>query len=89
MLFWKDVFFPLLILLVAVLIITVLINVLFRLIHFDNTILKIIVFFVVWYYVGPIIYQWMIDHLITYEHEPIKILFTLFDYIMRALRKLV
>lgn len=89
MYFWRDIFFPILILLVAVLIITVLINVLFRIIHFDNTILKIIVFFAIWYYVGPIIYQWMIEHFIEIEHEPIKILFTLFDYIMKSLRKLV
>lgn len=89
MIFWKDLFIPVLILSLVVWLIVILINIFFRAIHFDVVILKIISFFVIWYFVGPIIYTYLVDHIIVNEQEVLKILYMPIQYITGSLSKLV
>ncbi len=89
MIFWKDIVFPIVVLLVAVFFIVFVINLVLRALKLDITILRIAAFFAIWYFVGPIIYDWLCNYVFTVQYEAIKILYMPIQYVIAALRKLV
>lgn len=89
MIFWKDIVFPIVVLLVAVFFIVFVINLVLRALKIDITILRIAAFFAIWYFVGPIIYDWLCNHVFTIQYEAIKILYMPIQYVIAALKKLV
>lgn len=88
LIFWKDIVFPVVILVVAVLAIVFVINLVLRAIKLDMTIFRIAAFFAIWYFVGPIIYDWLSYHVLTVNYEAIRILYMPIQYVIVELRKL-
>ena len=89
MLFWKDIVLPIVIVAVAVLVIVLALNLVLRTLKLDITIIRIFGFFAIWYFVGPIIYDWLISNVLTVQYEGIKILYMPIQYIVEAISKLV
>jgi len=89
MLFWKDIILPILIIALAVLLIELILNLILRAIKLDMTILRIVGFFVIWYFIGPIIYDWLATHVLTVQHEAIEVLYMPIQHIIDYLSKLV
>lgn len=85
MIFMKDIFIPLV--LVALLIggLNYLILALLRFIRLDFALFKIVIFFIVWYFVGPIIYNILLENVIVNENEIIRFLYMPVQIIMRLL----
>lgn len=84
--FLKDIIIPLIIAAIAVGFLSYLINVLLRSIRLDISIIKIILFFVVWYFVGPVIYQFLLNNIITYENDVISFFYQPVQVIMSLLK---
>ena len=82
MIFMKDIFIPLV--LVALLIggLNYLILALLRFIRLDFALFKIVIFFIVWYFVGPIIYNILLENVIVNENEIIRFLYMPVQIIM-------
>lgn len=85
MIFMKDIFIPLV--LVALLIggLNYLILALLRFIRLDFALFKIAIFFIVWYFVGPIIYNILLENIIVNENEIIRFLYMPVQIIMGLL----
>ena len=85
MIFMKDIFIPLV--LVALLIggLNYLILALLRFIRLDFALFKIVIFFIVWYFVGPIIYNILLENVIVNENEIIRLLYMPVQIIMGLL----
>ncbi|CCY45651.1 unknown [Clostridium sp. CAG:1193] len=85
MIFMKDIFIPLV--LVALLIggLNYLILALLRFIRLDFALFKIVIFFIVWYFVGPIIYNILLENVIVNENEIIRFLYMPVQIIMGLL----
>ncbi len=82
MTFIKDIAIPLIVCGIAVGLVSYVINVVLRLIRFDVAIIKIALFFVAWYFIGPIIYTFLVNNLIVYENEVISFIYTPVQTIM-------
>lgn len=89
MTFWTDLVLPIVILVLAIGLVIFVLNLVLRAVHLDITIIRILGFFAIWYFVGPIIYNWMEAHIITEAHEGIKILFMPIQAIYQAFSKLL
>ncbi len=89
MIFWKDIVFPIVIALFAFGLISFLINVILRHIGLDILLVKIVIFCIIWYYVGPIIYNWLINQIITVPNEGIRIIYNPIQAIIETFEKLV
>lgn len=85
MIFMKDIFIPLV--LVALLIggLNYLILALLRFIRLDFALFKIVIFFIVRYFVGPIIYNILLENVIVNENEIIRFLYMPVQIIMGLL----
>ena len=85
MIFMKDIFIPLV--LVALLIggLNYLILALLRFIRLDFALFKIVIFFIVWYFVVPIIYNILLENVIVNENEIIRFLYMPVQIIMGLL----
>ncbi len=83
--FLFDIVIPLLCAGLAIGIISYIINVVLRAIKFDVSIVKIALFFVAWYFVGPIIYDFLLNYLIEYENEIITFIYQPIQIIMELL----
>lgn len=85
MIFMKDIF--ILLVLVALLIggLNYLILALLRFIRLDFALFKIVIFFIVWYFVGPIIYNILLENVIVNENEIIRFLYMPVQIIMGLL----
>jgi len=85
MIFMKDIFIPLV--LVALLIggLNYLILALLRFIRLDFALFKIVIFFIIWYFVGPIIYNILLENVIVNENEIIRFLYMPVQIIMGLL----
>lgn len=57
MVFLRNIAFPLLIAAIAIGALSTLINFLLRLIGLDMTFIKVVLFLVAWYFIGPILYD--------------------------------
>ena len=82
MIFLKTIVLTLLIALLCVCVISLLLNFVLRLLHLDITIIKIILFFVIWYFVGPIVYQILLDNalmdtnvILEFIYQPIQFIY--------------
>ena len=89
MVFWRDLVFPIVIMALAVWLIILVINLVLRALKLDITFLRIAAFFAIWYFVGPIIYDWLSYHVLNVQYEAIKVLYQPIQYIMAELKKLV
>ena len=85
MIYMKDIFIPLV--LVALLIggLNYLILALLRVIRLDFSLFKIVIFFIIWYFVGPIIYNILLENVIVNENEIIRFLYMPVQIIMGLL----
>lgn len=84
--FLLDIVVPLMVAGISIGIISTLITSLLRIIHFDVTIVKIILFFVAWYYVGPIIYNFLLDKIIVNQNDILEFIYKPAQAIMEALK---
>lgn len=85
MIFLKNIAFPLLIAAIAVSILSTVINFLLRLIGLDITFIKLILFFAVWYFIGPILYDFVLtvmsssNEIIEFIYMPVQTIMGIFN----------
>ena len=85
MVFVKDIAIPLILAALSIGLISYLINVILRFIKLDLVIIKIALFLLVWYFVGPIIYNWLLYAIMTSSNEIIEFFYLPIQVIMRLL----
>jgi hypothetical protein len=81
-----DIILPLLIAGLSIGIISYLINFVLRLIKLDIAVFKIALFLGAWYFVGPIIYNFILGTIIKYENEIIIFIYKPVQVIMNMLQ---
>ena len=85
MVFVKDMAIPLILAALSIGLISYLINVILRFIKLDLVIIKIALFLLVWYFVGPVIYNWLLYAIMTSSNEIIEFFYMPIQVIMRLL----
>ena len=85
MVFVKDIAIPLILAALSIVLISYLINVILRFIKLDLVIIKIALFLLVWYFVGPVIYNWLLYAIMTSSNEIIEFFYMPIQVIMRLL----
>ena len=85
MVFVKDIAIPLILAALSIGLISYLINVILRFIKLVLVIIKIALFLLVWYFVGPIIYNWLLYAIMTSSNEIIEFFYMPIQVIMRLL----
>ena len=85
MVFVKDIAIPLILAALSIGLISYLINVILRFIKLDLVIIKIALFLLVWYFVGPIIYNWVLYAIMTSSNEIIEFFYMPIQVVMRLL----
>ena len=85
MVFVKDIAVPLILAALSICLISYLINVILKFIKLDLVIIKIALFLLVWYFVGPIIYNWLLYAIMTSSNEIIEFFYMPIQVIMRLL----
>ena len=85
MVFVKDIAIPLILAALSIGLISYLINVILRFIKLDLVIIKIALFSLVWYFVGPIIYNWLLYAIMTSSNEIIEFFYMPIQVVMRLL----
>ena len=85
MVFVKDIAIPLILAALSIGLISYLINVILRFIKLDLVIIKIALFLLVWYFVGPIIYNWLLYATMTSSNEIIEFFYMPIQVVMRLL----
>lgn len=85
MVFVKDIAIPLILAALSIGLISYLINVILRFIKLNLVIIKIALFLLVWYFVGPIIYNWLLYAIMTSSNEIIEFFYMPIQVIMRLL----
>ncbi len=85
MVFVKDIAIPLILAALSIGLISYLINVILRFIKLDLVIIKIALFLLVWYFVGPIIYNWLLYAIMTSSNEIIEFFYMPIQVVMRLL----
>ena len=85
MVFVKDIAIPLILAALSIGLISYLINVILRFIKLYLVIIKIALFLLVWYFVGPIIYNWLLYAIMTSSNEIIEFFYMPIQVIMRLL----
>ncbi len=85
MVFVKDIAIPLILAALSIGLISYLINVILRFIKLDLVIIKIALFLLVWYFVGPVIYNWLLYAIMTSSNEIIEFFYMPIQVIMRLL----
>lgn len=85
MVFVKDIAIPLILAALSIGLISYLINVILRFIKLDLVIIKIALFLLVWYFVGPVIYNWLLYAIMTSSNEIIEFFYMPIQIIMRLL----
>ena len=85
MVFVKDIAIPLILAALSIGLISYLINVILRFIKLDLVIIKIALFLLVWYFVGPIIYNWLLYAIMTSSNEFIEFFYMPIQVVMRLL----
>lgn len=83
--FLLDIAVPLIVAAIIVGIISTLINVILRIFHLDISLIKVIAFFLVWYFVGPFIYNFLVINVIRNQNEIISFIYTPVQTIMALL----
>ena len=85
MVFVKDIAIPLILAALSIGLISYLINVILRFIKLDLVIIKIALFLLVWYFVGPVIYNWLLYAIMTSSNEIIEFFYMPIQVLMRLL----
>lgn len=85
MVFVKDIVVPLVLAALSIGLISYLINVILKFIRLDLVIIKIALFLLVWYFVGPIIYNWLLYAIMTSSNEIIEFIYMPIQVVMRLL----
>lgn len=85
MVFVKDIAVPLILAALSIGLISYLINVILRFIKLDLVIIKIALFLLVWYFVGPVIYNWLLYAIMASSNEIIEFFYMPIQVIMRLL----
>lgn len=85
MVFVKDIAVPLILAALSIGLISYLINVILKFIKLDLVIIKIALFLLVWYFVGPIIYNWLLYAIMTSSNEIIEFFYMPIQVVMRLL----
>ena len=85
MVFVKDIAIPLILAALSIGLISYLINVILRFIKLDLVIINIALFLLVWYFVGPIIYNWLLYAIMTSSNEIIEFFYMPIQVVMRLL----
>lgn len=85
MVFVKDIAIPLILAALSIGLISYLINVILRFIKLDLVIIKIALFLLVWYFVGPVIYNWLLYAIMTNSNEIIEFFYMPIQVVMRLL----
>lgn len=85
MVFVKDIAIPLILAALSIGLISYLINVILRFIKLDLVIIKIALFLLVWYFVGHIIYNWLLYAIMTSSNEIIEFFYMPIQVVMRLL----
>lgn len=85
MVFVKDIAIPLILAALSIGLISYLINVILKFIKLDLVIIKIALFLLVWYFVGPIIYNWLLYAIMTSSNEIIEFFYMPIQVVMRLL----
>ena len=85
MVFVKDIAIPIILAALSIGLISYLINVILRFIKLDLVIIKIALFLLVWYFVGPIIYNWLLYAIMTSSNEIIEFFYMPIQVVMRLL----
>ena len=89
MLFFQDILIPFIIAAIVIVIISSLLNLLLRILHLGFVLIKVPLFLVVWYFVGPVIYNWLISGIIVNTSEWIRFIFIPFQYISNFFSQLM
>jgi len=87
--FFRDIVFPIVLALLAFALIIFILNMILKFFSIDIPILRFAGLLIVWYYIGPIIYDWLIDKIIVVPREGIRILYMPIQAILEAFEKLV
>lgn len=87
--FFRDIVFPIVLALLALTLIVFILNLVLRFFHIDIPILRFIGLVGIWYYVGPIIYNWLTSKIIVISREGIEIIYTPIQSILEAFEKIV
>ena len=87
--FFKGVVLPIALAVVSIVLIVVIVNALFRLAQLDIWILRVAGIIIAWYFLGPILLNWLTDILNIEVSEGIKILYTPIQSIMEKFNKIV
>ncbi|MBQ6283012.1 MAG: hypothetical protein IJK66_05760 [Bacilli bacterium] len=85
----KSVLLPILLAVVALILIIVIVNVLFRLAQLDIWILKFGAVLMAWYFLGPILLDWLEEILEIDVNEGVKILYMPIQTILEKIHGLV
>ena len=87
--FFRDIVFPIVLALLVLTLIVFILNLVLRFFHLDIPIIRLAGLLGIWYYVVPIIYNWLITKIIFVPREGIEILYTPIQSILEAFEKLV
>lgn len=85
MTFLKDIALPLVIAGLAIGVLNYIILLILRFIRLDMSLFKIALFFIAWYFVGPILYNLLLNSIIVNENEIISFIYTPVQTIMAML----
>ena len=89
MIFWKDIVFPIALAFLSLALIIFVLNLILRFFHIDFPIVRFVGVLTIWYYVGPIIYNLLIQNVLTSSREGIEILYNPIQSIIAVFEKLV
>lgn len=87
--FFRDIVFPIVLALFALTFIVFILNLVLRFFHLDIPIIRLIGLIAMWYYVGPIIYNWLVSKIIVVQRDFIEIIYNPIQSIVEVFTKLV
>lgn len=86
MIFLKDIVIPLIVAALVIGLVSWLINFILKLIGLNIGLIKLVLFLLVWYFVGPIIYNWLLSSVIINTNEILEFIYMPIQVIMNLLR---
>lgn len=89
MVFWRDLVFPIVVALLLLGGVVFVSNLVLRFFRFDFPIIRLIVVLILWYYLGPIVYNFLLDNVINIRYELIEIVYMPIHSIIGAFENFV
>lgn len=89
MVFWRDMVFPIVVALLLLGGIVFVANLVLRFFRIDFPIIRLIVVVALWYYLGPIAYNFLLDNVINIRYELIEIIYSPIQSIISAFENFV